>query len=365
MPMRARFITALIVLLGLSLTAPSQEVPPTQPATQPVPTFTQAEFLSQLSNFRARGSVKINRGIYEINNSIVLTFAGTYDMTGVELRGRKGTLIWIRGSGIELIGPTFNSDQPATRPQGKNPKVNVQGVIVAGKDVKIVDATWRNIDTGIQLFPGQRNLTIINPTFTTEIRGNALYCGGGDEKVPRGDVLWIGGSVGNSNQEQNIRCSTPGFSNLEIRGVTFRNTNGKEAFGFRTGHGAKLIDCTFWGKFPAFLGSGLPQPLEACGDITFDHCHFMDGPIAVRYCKDVQVLDCDFRTDLTPVTVSDADNVTVRGIKRIREQSDDKPFAKDTTKTQRAIKDLGGHSVEPPKEREKKEKEKDKEDRDK
>ena len=231
----------------------------------------------------------------------------------------------------------------------------MQGVIVQGKDIRITNATWRNIDNGIQLFPGQRNLTLTNLTFTDELRGNALYCGGGDEKVPRGDVLWVGGSVGNSQQEQNIRCSTPGFSNLEIRGVSFRNTNGKEAFGFRTGHGAKLIDCTFWGKFPAFLGSGLPQPLEACGDITFDHCHFMDGPIAVRYCKDVQVLDCDFRTELTPVTVSDADNVTVRGIKRIREQPDDKPFAKDTTKTQKAIKDLGGHSVEPPKEREKKE----------
>ncbi|HEX4795520.1 MAG TPA: hypothetical protein VH370_17140 [Humisphaera sp.] len=341
--------TVLIGALMLLFVSEVSGQPATIPTTQPDPTFTEAEFLSQLSTFRARGSVKFNPGIYAINNTIVLTLAGTYDMTGVELRGRKGTLIWIRGSGIHLIGPTFNSDRPATLPQGRNPKVGVQGVIVAATDVWIVKATWRNIDNGIQLFPGQRYLTLVDPTFTDELRGNALYCGGGDEKPPRGDVLWVGGSVGNSQQEQNIRCSTPGFSNLECHGVSFRNTNGKEAFGFRAGHGAKLVDCTFWGQYPTFLGSGLPQPLEACGDIIFDHCHFMDGPVNVRFCKDVQVLDCDFRTGQTPVTVSDADNVTVRGIRRIRAQPDNKPFANDITKTKKAIKDLGGHSMEAPK----------------
>src|SRR5258708_15925588 len=93
------------------------------PATQSLPSFTEAEFLNQLNNFRGRGSVKFNPGSYAINNTIVLMFPGTYDMTGVELRGHKGTLLWIRGSGIHLIGPTFDSDRPATLPQGNNPKV--------------------------------------------------------------------------------------------------------------------------------------------------------------------------------------------------------------------------------------------------
>ena len=86
-----------VVLVGFSSLARSQDAPPTQPATQPLPSFTEAEFLRQLASFRAGGSVKFNPGIYAINNTVVLTLPGTYDMTGVELRGRKGTLIWIRG----------------------------------------------------------------------------------------------------------------------------------------------------------------------------------------------------------------------------------------------------------------------------
>jgi len=330
---------------------PPQTLPTTEPTTEPTtrpadapPTMNDADMARQLKAHLPGSVMRFTPGVYAIAKTIIINQPGTYDMTGVELRGHKGSLIWLRGGGIHLNGVCFNSDFPCTRPQGKNPKVNVQGVIVQATDVWITNATWRNVDFCIQLFPGQRYLTLINPTFTDEIRGDALYCGGGpDENQPRGDVVWVGGSVGNSQQEQNIRCSTPGFAHLECYGVSFTSTNGKEAIGFRKGHNAKFVDCTFWGVYPTFLGGGLPQDLSSCGDITFDRCHFMDGPVVVRFCKDVQILDCDFHTKETPIGVSDGANVTVRGVRRILTQPSAKPYFRDTTKTGNAVTDLGGH----------------------
>lgn len=354
---RFSIIVVALLLCGASLILaapqttqpglPPATQPATAPATQPaaLPTFSEIDLRRQLSVVRPGGVVRVTPGIYVITNTILLNAAGTYDLTGVELRAQHGTALWIRGSGVHLIGVTFNSPFPCTRPQGQNPKVGVAGVIVQASDVWIVNATWRNVDYCISLFPGQRYLTLVNPTFTDEIRGDALYCGGGDERVPRGDVVWIGGSVANSQQEQNIRCSTIGFSHLECYGVTFRNTNGKECFGFRIGHNAKLVDCTFWGRFPTFVGTGLPQPLENCGNITFDHCHFMDGPIDIRFCKDVKVLDCDFHSPFIPVTVSDGQNVTVKGIRRILPARDERPFFKDGSKSGNVITDLGEHAM--------------------
>jgi hypothetical protein len=334
-------------IAGAQVLVPTPQTQPTsQPATRPADppaTMTDADMARQLKAHLPGSVMRFAPGVYAIANTIVLNQPGTYDMTGVELRGHKGTLLWLRGGGIHVNGVCLNSDFPCTKPQGKNQKVNVQGVIVQATDVWLTNVTWRNVDFCIQLFPGQRYLTLINPTFTDEIRGDALYCGGGDETQPRGDVLWVGGSVANSQQEQNIRCSTASFSHLECYGVSFRNTNGKECFGFRTGHTAKLVDCTFWGAYPTFLGSGLPQELTRCGDITFDHCHFMQGSVVVRFCKDVQVLDCDFRTKETPVSVSDGANVTVKGVRRILNEPSVKPYFRDSTKAGNAITDLGGH----------------------
>jgi hypothetical protein len=342
------FAVAVLVLCAVAgaQVLPPQTLPTTEPTTHPVdapPTMSDADMARQLKAHLPGSVMRFTPGVYAISNTIVIGQPGTYDLTGVELRGHKGAILWLRGGGIHINGGCLNSDVPCTRPQGKNPKVNVQGIIVQATDVWLTNTTWRNVDYCLQLFPGQRYLTLINPTFTDEVRGDALYCGGGDETQPRGDVLWVGGSVGNSQQEQNIRCSTASFSHLECYGVTFRNTNGKECVGFRKGHNAKFVDCTFWGIYPTFLGSGLPQDINICGDVTFDHCHFMDGSVVMRYCKDVQVLDCDFRTKDTPVSVSDGQNLTVKGIRRILDEPSAKPFFRDTTKAGNAITDLVGH----------------------
>jgi hypothetical protein len=219
------------------------------------------------------GVVKIPPAQYAVDSSLVLPQGNTYDFTGSSLVAtHAGTMIRLGGPKITMISGIYDSVWPRIKPKGQNPSLNILVVAVDQSDFTWIRPEVRNVDNGLQLWPGQTDTWIIEPHATPDIRGDMFYLGGGDETVPRGRFVCQGGLLEDSEQEHGLRASTVGFSYGLFSGTTFRNTNNKEPAAMRHLHDTQFQDCIFDGNL-FYIGNTGGEPTgQECYNLTFNNC---------------------------------------------------------------------------------------------
>jgi hypothetical protein len=283
-PFRHIFAFALSLVLCTAALAGPTTLPATRPATQPAPLIPATKLQAVIATAPVDKPLVLPAGDYEVTDAIALRgnydfrLAHFYKSTPPAGSNRAPQMFDVVGPDVRVLGGVYDSPYPASAPNGKNQKVNVYAFVVRSTGFVARDVTVRNIDTGFMLYAGQRHTRLINPHFTSEIRGDGVYCGGGDERVKRGELYIYKGRFDDSQQEHGLRLSTLGFVELVCVDCVFANHNHKEPFTVRVGNDVKCFHCTFDSDMGVYLGEGggSPPP-EWCGGLEFYNCDLVGG----------------------------------------------------------------------------------------
>lgn len=147
----------------------------------------------------------------------------------------------VHSSDVSFDGITFDSDKPSDQYHGR---VHYRGVTCDGARIVLKQCTFRNIDECMFCTGATRGLLAQWCTITPEVRTYGIWLDGSD-------VVVLGSTFRDSQEEHNIRTSQVGFHDLLLYQDDFTNTHGKETVTFRVGENAYISHCAFhnWVKF--------------------------------------------------------------------------------------------------------------------
>ena len=147
----------------------------------------------------------------------------------------------VHSSDVTFDGITFDSDKPSDQYHGR---VHYRGVTCDGARIVLRQCTFRNIDECMFCTGSTQGLLAQWCTITPEVRTYGIWLDGSD-------VVVLGSTFRDSQEEHNIRTSQVGFHNLLLYQDDFTNTHGKETVTIRVGENAYISHCAFhnWVKF--------------------------------------------------------------------------------------------------------------------
>ncbi len=162
--------------------------------------------------------------------------------------------ILVHSSDVTFDGITFDSDKPSDKYHGR---VSYRGVTSDGARLVLKQCTFRNIDVCMFCNGSSRGLLVQWCTITPEVRTYGIWLDGSD-------VVVLGSTFRDSQEEHNIRADEVGFHNLLLYQDDFTNTHGKETFTFRVGENAYISHCAFhnWVRLGPTPRKDLPMTPE-------------------------------------------------------------------------------------------------------
>lgn len=316
-------VDAGLITPYMPTTQPSTQ-PTTQPTTQPVMATIPLTYagIQAAMNTAGKGIIDLPPGVVESPFTYVMSTSGVvvdgHGLTVLRKTGLKpspvagkdptnGAILKVQANGCVWNNIVWDTGQQSVGLT--TPKTGVTAVIISAHNTQENGCLYRNVDTGLQLFPGQLNHTVHSAHATSELRGDWIYCGGGIEtSAPIGNVSLSNVVVENSGHEHCLRASSPSFNNLTAVNCSFHNDNGKESLAIRQGHHFKFIGCSFSSKMPATVqlgdlttaagagilpGNPVGAQQELLTDVEFDNCT-LSGPsggyYSIRYCDGVKIV---------------------------------------------------------------------------
>jgi hypothetical protein len=245
----------------VSAPGPPATQPTSKPTTQPAVSLPNPPTLIPWATTKALlagpSPVVLPAGDYEIQETTRLR--GEYDFTAARFVASKPCIMFrFADDHVRVKGGVCDSIWPITKPKGANPKVGVVGYVMDHSWITLDHPTFRNVDDGWMIDPGAGHLTVLYAHGTNEVRGDVVYCGGGDESLPRGPMLVKGLVCDDSEQEHDVRISTPGFTGGVWIDCTLTNTNHKEPLALRAARDQMFVNLVIHSDMGVYVGESNP-----------------------------------------------------------------------------------------------------------
>jgi len=164
------------------------------------------------------------------------------------------TLI-VKSVDVTFEGIVFDSNQPSAVHHNK---VGARGLSAEGARLVAKQCIFRNLDDCFFCTAATYGLLVQWCTITPDVRAYGVWLDGKD-------IVVLGSTFQDSQEEHPIRTSQVGFHNLLLYQSDFTNTHGKETVTIRVGENVYISHCAFhnWVKFGPGRRKDRPEtPLE-------------------------------------------------------------------------------------------------------